>query len=117
MSPTARTNIDNALWLCQNCAKLLDNDPQRYPPDLLRRWRQISEEAARIAVESSTTRTTTTDYDLIRFYAQCFDRPAFQDHFQQEGSMEAFDRAIEDTITTLNAGCLRARDRTILQSA
>jgi hypothetical protein len=31
--------------------------------------------------------------------------------------MEAFDRAIEDTITALNTGCLRARDGTILQTA
>ena len=29
--------------------------------------------------------------------------------------MEAFDRAIEDTITALNTGCLRARDGTVLQ--
>lgn len=52
--------------------------------------------------------------DDIRFYAQCFDRPAFQDHFHQEGSMEAFDKAIEDTITALNTGCLRSRDGGIL---
>ncbi len=31
--------------------------------------------------------------------------------------MEAFDRAIEDTITALNTGCLRARDGTVLQQA
>ena len=31
--------------------------------------------------------------------------------------MEAFDRAIKDTITALNTGCLRARDGTILQQA
>src|ERR1035437_6136816 len=71
-----------------------------------------------LSVESIPTPTSTAnDDDLIRFYASCFDRPAFQDLFHQEGSMEAFDRAIEDTITALNTGCLRARDGTILQQA
>lgn len=54
------------------------------------------------------------DVEIIRFYSQCFNRPAFQDPFEQEGSIEAFDRAIEDTITAINTGCLRARDGTVL---
>jgi hypothetical protein len=71
-----------------------------------------------MAVESLPQATAPlSDAELIQFYAQCFDRPAFQDLFHQEGSMEAFDRAIEDTITALNTGCLRARDGTVLQQA
>jgi hypothetical protein len=31
--------------------------------------------------------------------------------------MEAFDRAIEDTITAINTGCLRSRDGTVLSQA
>ena len=85
---------------------------------MLRRWRRLSEEAAMLGVESMpTAASTASDADLIRFYASCFDRPAFQDLFHQEGNMEAFDRAIEDTITALNTGCLRARDGTVLQQA
>ena len=117
MSIEERSAIDNALWLCQNCAKLIDNDPAHYTPDLLCRWRRLSEEAALTAVAAVPTTAPATDAELIRFYAQCFDRPAFQDLFHQEGSMEAFDRAVEDTITALNTGCLRARDGTVLQTA
>jgi hypothetical protein len=118
MTPDERCSIDNALWLCQNCGKLVDNDSARYTADLLRRWRHLSEEASMLEVESMPAISRTViDEDLIRFYAQCFDRPAFQDLFHQEGSIEAFDRAIEDTITALNTGCLRARDGTVLQQA
>jgi hypothetical protein len=85
--------------------------------DLLHRWRRLSEEAAMSAVEALPTTAPATDAELIRFYSQCFDRPAFQDMFHQEGSIEAFDRAIEDTITALNTGCLRSRDGTVLQTA
>ena len=113
LSAEERASQANGIWLCQTCAKLIDNDPRRYNADLLLQWRRLSEEAALLDLEtraSDVARAESDDIDLIRFYAQCFDRPAFQDHFRQEGSMEAFDRAIEDTITAINTGCLRARD-------
>ena len=55
--------------------------------------------------------------DLIRFYSQCFDRPAFQDRFLQERSVEAFDKALSDTITAINTGCLMNREGQVLCSA
>jgi hypothetical protein len=109
-----RSAIENCIWLCQNHAKLVDNDPVRYTSDLLRRWRKLAEEAALLEIESSSN-ALVQDVELIKFYCQCFDRPAFQDPFNQEGSMEDFDKAIGDTITALNTGCLRARDGGILQ--
>ena len=39
------------MWLCQNCAKLIDKDASRYTTDLLRRWCRLSEEAAMLSVE------------------------------------------------------------------
>ena len=119
MKKEERKSIDNGIWLCQNCAKLVDNDPARYTVDMLKQWRRLSEQAARLEVEatSSAIADSKEDVDLIVFFAQCFDRPAFQDPFRQEGSMEAFDRAIEDTIAALNTGCLRSRDGTVLARA
>ena len=113
MSSEERRSEANGIWLCQTCAKLIDNDPQRYGADPLLQWRRLSEEAALLDLEtrrSDERQSRSSDVELIRFYAQCLDRPAFQDRFRQEGSMEAFDRAIEDTITAINTGCLRARD-------
>ena len=119
LTSAERSSSDNGIWLCQNCAKLIDSDDKRYHVDLLRHWKRLSEEAARLAIETPRIGRleVPSDVELITFYAQCFDRPAFQDHFHQEGSMEAFDKAMEDTITAINAGSLRARDGVILQSA
>lgn len=119
LSPSERRSPDNGIWLCQNCAKLIDSDDDRFHIDLLRAWKSLSEEAARLAIEmpSVVGREVPSDVELLTFYAQCFDRPAFQDHFHQEGSMEAFDKAIENTITAINTGSLRARDGAVLQSA
>jgi len=115
-----RAAAHNGIWLCQNCAKLVDNDEVRFPVGLLRRWKQLSEEATLLQIECPATRRAPeahTDESLVRFYAQCFDRPAFQDPFMVEGSMEAFDRAMEDTITAINTGCLRSRDGGVLSQA
>ena len=79
---------------------------------MLREWKRLSEEAALLEIEDgrpTDKRPHIDDLNLIRFYAQCFDRPAFQDPFRQEGSMEAFDDAIADTLTALNTGSLRDR--------
>lgn len=115
-----RKSIDNGIWLCQNCAKLIDNDQQRYSVDILREWKKISEQAALLDIERlplANAETQNDDIALIRFFSQCFDRPAFQDTFHQEGSTEAFDKAIEDTITAINTGCLRSRDGQVLAQA
>lgn len=111
MTPKERSASTNGIWLCQVCAKLIDNDTQRYTAGVLQEWRRISEEAALFDVEMpGVTLTPVDDVDIIRFYAQCFDRAAFQDHFHREGSLEDFDKAIEDTIIAVNTGLLRARD-------
>ncbi len=118
MASEVRKAAENGIWLCQNCAKLIDNDEQKYTVHLLEQWKTLSEQAALLDIENrvptSITQLTTDDIELIRFYSLCLDRPAFQDLFHEEGSIEAFDRAIEDTITALNTGCLRARDGQIL---
>jgi hypothetical protein len=46
----ARSNIDNGIWLCQNHAKLIDNDELSYPVSLLREWKETAEQMA--ALES-----------------------------------------------------------------
>lgn len=45
LKPEVRRHASNGIWLCQTCAKLVDNDPLRYPAELLREWRDKAEEA------------------------------------------------------------------------
>jgi len=52
LSPEERSSIDNGIWLCQNCAKLVDNDEQRYPVNLLKEWKCDAEERARCALQT-----------------------------------------------------------------
>ncbi|MDT8900351.1 HNH endonuclease [Anaeroselena agilis] len=112
-----RKSIDNGIWLCQNCAKLIDNDSVLYSSDILLEWKHLSEKAALLEIQNNGVINLVDDREIIKFFAQCFDRPAFQDPFDQEGSMENFDKAIEDTITAINTGALRARDGGVLQKS
>lgn len=41
-----RSSAWNGIWLCQNCAKLVDNDASMFPEDLLRAWKTIREHNA-----------------------------------------------------------------------
>lgn len=53
---------------------------------------------------ASPTQSFEEDKDLIKFFVECFDQLAFQDDIRQEGRMEDFDKATEDTLIALNTG-------------
>lgn len=63
-----------------------------------KKWKEISEQMAVLDLEEVVVDKTNEDKELIKFFIQCFDRSAFQDRICQEGRMEDFDKAIEDTI-------------------
>lgn len=51
LTAEARSSPANGIWLCQKCAKLVDNDEERYAVEILQRWKTISEAAALRALE------------------------------------------------------------------
>ncbi|MDR4508932.1 MAG: hypothetical protein MRJ65_11990, partial [Candidatus Brocadiaceae bacterium] len=46
LSPSERKSPENGIWLCQNCAKLVDSDPKKYLLETLTRWKLNSESLA-----------------------------------------------------------------------
>jgi hypothetical protein len=48
----ARCAASNGIWLCQVCAKLIDNDEQRYTVPVLEHWKTLRESAALRALEN-----------------------------------------------------------------
>jgi hypothetical protein len=41
-----RSSIRNGIWLCQNCGRLVDADPNSYPVEKLHRWKNEAEDHA-----------------------------------------------------------------------
>ena len=46
MTAQQRADIANGVWLCQTCAKLIDNDPVCFHAALLQEWKAVAERAA-----------------------------------------------------------------------
>src|SRR4051812_26830092 len=47
MTTDARCCAENGIWLCQNCARMVDVDPTTYPEMKLQIWKHDAESAAR----------------------------------------------------------------------
>ena len=43
MTPAERKHIDNAIWLCSNCATMIDRDEKKFPILLLKQWKKLTE--------------------------------------------------------------------------
>jgi len=114
----------NAIPLCPNCHDEVHahNTPGRTT-------RLYSEEELRGHLERTTRLAATqaglrpgskqwkADADLVRFYAQCLDRPAFRTPFHQEMSFADLDQALEDTALAINTGYWRTRDGAVISRA
>ena len=60
LNPKQRSRASNGIWLCQTCAKLVDNDPARYPAHLLHEWKVEAERAALAEVGKTASRISDT---------------------------------------------------------
>jgi len=54
LSPEERSAASNGVWLCQNCAKLIDNDVARFSVEVLRKWKADAEAEAKARVGKVT---------------------------------------------------------------
>lgn len=43
MTKEMRSSIENGIWLCQSCSKLIDSDDEKYTVAILHKWKQDAE--------------------------------------------------------------------------
>jgi len=63
LTPDQRRSVKNGIWLCQSCAKLVDNDLIRYAADVLCQWKVQAEKSA--AQELEYRRSIDIDFDQV----------------------------------------------------
>lgn len=56
LTSAQRKASKNAIWLCQDCAKLIDNDEARFPTDLLIQWKEEAERRALQEINATQAR-------------------------------------------------------------
>lgn len=55
LTSAERSAFNNGIWLCRNCAALIDRDVQGYPVDKLVQWKQTAEARALLGINKPPT--------------------------------------------------------------
>ena len=53
MTPEMRKDIQNGIWLCQSCSRLIDRNETRYTVDVLNGWKKRAERESSMELERS----------------------------------------------------------------
>jgi hypothetical protein len=59
LAESERRSIHNGIWLCADCARLIDSDPQTFTIATLRNWKTAAERTARESLEQPHGQATT----------------------------------------------------------
>jgi len=62
LSADKRSDSSNGIWLCQNCAKLIDSDTSRFSVHLLNSWKYAAEIAAKIELGRNTNTSSVSNF-------------------------------------------------------
>lgn len=112
MTSAERKNIKNGIWLCQADAKLIDDDEAFFTVAFLEQLKADHESDVRERVSSgSVDGKQDRDEEILAAIATVLDRPAMTEPFGscRQGHLQ---KALSDTIETLNTGVHRLRDGT-----
>lgn len=66
LSSEQRSSVQNGIWVCQTCGKLVDNDQSRYSVSTLKEWKYIAERIAILALEHRRNPTNDPDAMIIK---------------------------------------------------
>jgi len=110
-------SLNNAITLCFDCHSDAGHYNVKHPkgnkltPNELRKhrdrlWKLVSE--GKVLPEGNL------DGQYIQLLSKAFDRAAFKTPFKDEGRMDDFEKAIDDTLLALNTGVLRTRDNQVV---
>lgn len=82
MTPEHRSSIENGIWLCQSCSRLIDADIPSHPADTIIEWKRLSEIQAYLALRNLEVVRSRNFKDLERKMPEliCEMRQDVKDH-------------------------------------
>ena len=75
MKPDERKSIKNGIWLCQNCAKLIDTDTKKYTVNELITWKSLAEKESLSVISNEyvkENKNTTLFENRIKVYERLY---------------------------------------------
>jgi hypothetical protein len=66
--PEERSSPSNGIWLCQNCAKLVDNDISRFSVSVLRQWKTEAEFDTKNRLGKTAITSNTGNQPALKVY-------------------------------------------------
>jgi hypothetical protein len=113
MTPAERKDATNGIWLCQNHAKQIDDDPDRFTIRYLQQLKEAHEAVISAEIRSGAS-AAPDDEKILTSLEAVLDRPALYEPFANCRNAH-FGKAVSDVIEALNTGVHRLRDGTEIQ--
>jgi hypothetical protein len=66
LSSEERRSPENGIWLCTFHGRLVDTDAERYPIEMLNKWKDMSEQAALLELEGAGQRSGLPEFVLVQ---------------------------------------------------
>jgi len=101
--PEERSGPGNGIWLCQNDAKLIDNDAARFTVEVLSKWKSDAETEARSRVGKTAVIPHAPSHHLEK-YAKVRITPIIPKEEEQSGFMVEDDRGEYFVFNKLGSG-------------
>ena len=70
MTKQQRSSIENGMWLCENCGKLIDNDKTSFTIEVLKEWKETAEKEALLAIGKTKVLETPKVNWVNNFYPE-----------------------------------------------
>jgi hypothetical protein len=100
--PEERSGPENGIWLCQNDAKLIDNDAARFTVDVLKKWKRDAEAEASSRV-GKTAATSHAPIHQLEKYAKVRISPIIPRECEQSDFMLVEDKGEYYVFQKLNS--------------
>jgi len=97
MTPENRKSALNGIWLCSVCAKLIDNDIDRYPKEVLLEWKSSAEEEAAAEIEGATAKRAKPQLAKIEISDKALNRQQERHDYRLDVALENLGDSVIDS--------------------
>ena len=91
-TPEERSSIDNGIWLCQDCARKIDENDSVYTREELHYWKKTAEQRAERALEKSKIHSGKTSFFKKLNYVQYVNLPRLAAYVENDRDVQFLQR-------------------------